>query len=84
MASLTTGFLLYCLTILSTAVSVDDCPGYAASNVVTTDTGITADLNLAGNACNVFGYDLGALKLQVEYQTSTSIFLFLCAFYADA
>ena len=51
------------------AASIDDCPGYAATNVVESATGLTADLNLAGPACNVYGYDLGELKLLVEYQT---------------
>ena len=54
------------------AASVDDCPGYAASNVKQTATGLTADLTLAGPACNIYGYDLGALKLLVEYQTGWS------------
>jgi len=51
------------------AASIDDCPGYTATNVVRSATGLTADLTLAGPACNVYGYDLGALKLLVEYQT---------------
>ena len=55
-----------------TAQSVDSCPGYSASNVVTTDSTLTADLSLAGPACNVYGYELGALKLVVEYQTGRS------------
>ena len=51
------------------AASIDDCPGYTATNVVQSASGLTADLNLAGPACNVYGYDLGELKLLVEYQT---------------
>jgi alpha-glucosidase len=46
------------------------CPGYAASNVVKTDSGLTADLSLAGAACNVYSDDIKDLKLVVEYQTS--------------
>jgi alpha-glucosidase len=46
------------------------CPGYAASNVVKTDSGLTADLTLAGTACNVYSDDISDLKLVVEYQTS--------------
>ena len=80
MASFITIFVLYCLTITSTAVTVDNCPGYTASNVVTTHTGLTADLNLAGTACNIFGYDLGGLKLEVEYQTGRLKFIFIRAF----
>lgn len=46
------------------------CPGYKASNVKTTAGGIiSADLTLAGAACNVYGTDLDNLVLQVEYET---------------
>jgi alpha-glucosidase len=48
------------------------CPGYAASNVVKTDSSLTADLTLAGAACNVYSDDIKDLKLVVEYQTSKS------------
>jgi alpha-glucosidase len=47
-----------------------DCPGYTASNIVKTDSSLTADLTLAGTACNTYGDDLTNLKLVVEYQTS--------------
>lgn len=43
------------------------CPGYAASNVVTTATGLTADLTLAGTACNAYGNDIQNLTLMVNY-----------------
>ena len=71
-------FSTTCLALLGTlagtqAASIDDCPGYTASNIVQTGTGLTADLTLAGPACNVYGYDLGALKLLVEYQTGLSL-----------
>ncbi|KAF2830365.1 alpha-glucosidase precursor [Ophiobolus disseminans] len=46
------------------------CPGYAASNVVKTDSSLTADLTLAGDACNVYSDDIKDLKLVVEYQTN--------------
>lgn len=46
-----------------------DCPGYRASNVEETDSGLTADLTLAGEACNIYGEDIENLKLVVEYQT---------------
>ena len=49
--------------------SIDKCPGYEASNVVTTGSTLTANLHLAGPACNVYGTDLTDLKLVVEYQT---------------
>lgn len=57
------------ISYLCSAASVEDCPGYTATNVVETATGLTADLSLAGEACNAYGYDLGSLKLLVEYQT---------------
>jgi alpha-glucosidase len=44
------------------------CPGYKASNVKTTPTGLTATLMLAGPACNVYGTDVSSLNLTVEYQ----------------
>ena len=54
------------------ATSVDQCPGYIASNVQKSgDQIVGADLTLAGTACNAYGTDLQNLKLQVEYQTST-------------
>ena len=46
------------------------CPGYEASNIVKTRSSLTADLKLAGDACNVYSEDLRDLKLLVEYQTS--------------
>ena len=48
----------------------DVCPGYKASNVVRTPYGLTADLSLAGNSCNVYGTDIDALSLTVEYQSA--------------
>ncbi|KAI1475438.1 glycoside hydrolase family 31 protein [Daldinia eschscholtzii] len=44
------------------------CPGYVASNVKNTSSSFTADLTLAGEACNVYGTDIEALSLTVEYQ----------------
>ncbi|QIW98151.1 hypothetical protein AMS68_003669 [Peltaster fructicola] len=45
------------------------CPGYTASNVRQSASGVTADLNLAGKACNVYGNDIENLVLQVQYQS---------------
>ncbi|KAK7179627.1 glycosyl hydrolase family 31 [Paraphaeosphaeria sporulosa] len=50
--------------------STDNCPGYEASNVEKTDSTITADLTLAGDACNVYSPDIKDLRLVVEYQSS--------------
>lgn len=49
------------------------CPGYKASNVKTTSTGLTADLTLAGAACDVYGDDLTDLTLEVSYDTGMLI-----------
>ncbi|KAF2853273.1 glycoside hydrolase family 31 protein [Plenodomus tracheiphilus IPT5] len=57
-------------SILPRNSTVDSCPGYAASNVVTTESTLTADLTLAGAACNVYSDDIEDLKLSVEYQTN--------------
>lgn len=45
------------------------CSGYTASNVITTPTGLTADLQIAGPKCNVFGADIDRLKLLVNYDS---------------
>jgi hypothetical protein len=46
------------------AVNAQDiCPGYKASNVQRTPYGLTADLSLAGTACNVYGTDIDSLSL---------------------
>ncbi|KAI0118233.1 glycosyl hydrolases family 31-domain-containing protein, partial [Nemania sp. FL0031] len=55
------------------AASIDDCPGYTASNVVESDGKLTADLSLAGTACDIYGTDLTELKLLVEYQTNSRL-----------
>lgn len=49
----------------------DDCPGYKASNVVRGDNSVTADLTLAGSACNLYSPDLIDLKFLAEWQTGT-------------
>ena len=49
--------------------SLASCPGYKASNVKTTSSSLTADLSLAGPACNVYGTDLTDLTLTVVYET---------------
>lgn len=51
------------------AQAQNNCPGYTASDVKQTSTGVTADLRLAGKPCHVYGTDLPNLTLTVEYQT---------------
>lgn len=53
------------------------CPGYKASNIKTSNTGLTADLTLAGKACNVYGTDLTQLTLTVTYETGMCLLLSL-------
>jgi len=46
------------------------CPGYTASNVVRNAYGFSANLSLAGQACNVYGTDVENLSLTVQYQNA--------------
>lgn len=48
----------------------EKCPGYKAYNVRNTKLAITADLVLAGPACNVYGNDIEVLSLLVEHQSA--------------
>jgi alpha-glucosidase len=57
----------------------DDCPGYTARNVVRSDNSITADLTLAGAACNLYSPDLVDLKFLAEWQTGTLACLYFTA-----
>lgn len=62
---------LFGLGALGLVVAQSECPGYSATNIQQTDNGLTADLHLAGRACDVYGVDLPNLTLTVEYQTGT-------------
>lgn len=53
--------------------ALTSCPGYTASNVQSTATSLSADLTLAGPACNVYGDDLENLTLTVTYETATRL-----------
>lgn len=55
--------------VLGSTSQLDSCPGYKASNVKQLGQRLTADLDLAGDACNIYGTDLPNLKLLVEAQT---------------
>jgi alpha-glucosidase len=48
------------------------CPGYAASNVKQNGATMTADLILAGPACNAYGTDIEHLSLEVTYDTGST------------
>lgn len=51
------------------------CSGYKATNVENTASGFTADLRLAGPACNVYGNDVEDLTLLVKFQAADRIHL---------
>ncbi|KAB5578414.1 putative alpha-glucosidase precursor [Coniochaeta sp. 2T2.1] len=56
------------------AINVQDvCPGYIASGVTPTANGFTANLDIAGPACNVYGNDIVNLTLSVEYQAADRV-----------
>ena len=76
MAVLSKPFTLLGLLGVATAALVDPavldaCPGYKATNINDDGSTLTADLSLAGQACNVFGTDIKELRLQVTYETGT-------------
>lgn len=48
---------------------LSSCPGYKVGNVQKTESGIMAQMSLAGQACNAYGDDIQDLTLTVEYQT---------------
>jgi len=48
---------------------LSQCPGYKASNVKQNGATLTADLTLAGPACNAYGIDKENLSLEVTYDT---------------
>ena len=58
--------------VLTSRSDLDDCPGYSTSNIQQFGQRLTADLSLAGDACNTYGSDLPDLKLLVEEQSGTS------------
>src|SRR5947209_14050093 len=48
---------------------LSQCPGYKTSNVKQNGATLTADLTLAGPACNAYGTDIVNLSLEVTYDT---------------
>lgn len=57
----------------SAIADLSRCPGYELKHVAQTTSSITADLQLAGEPCNVYGPDIKDLRLLVEYQNGKSI-----------
>ncbi|TCD60713.1 hypothetical protein EIP91_009634 [Steccherinum ochraceum] len=53
--------------------NVSSCPGYTLQSLKETKTGLSAQLNLAGTACNAFGSDIANLTLEVTYDSDTRL-----------
>ena len=69
-----TAVFLFTAAVSVSAIQVDPgvldaCPGYSAMNVKTRNDGLTADIVLLANPCNVFGDDIQKLSLNVTYET---------------
>lgn len=60
------------------------CSGYVASDAVSSGSGLTAKLSLAGQACNVYGTDIDYLNLIVEYQSKDRLHVEIVPAYIDA
>ncbi|KAK4144285.1 glycoside hydrolase [Dichotomopilus funicola] len=61
------------LDVRATEKPLSECPGYKASHVKTSATGLTADLELAGKPCNTYGTDLEKLRLEVTYENENRL-----------
>lgn len=48
-----------------------ELPGYALHGLQERTNGLTAQLTLAGPACNAFGHDVANLTLDVTYDSTT-------------
>lgn len=53
--------------------NVSTCSGYTLQDLVSTSTGVTAHLSLAGPACNAFGHDIANLTLEATYESDTRL-----------
>ncbi|KAL9091717.1 MAG: hypothetical protein Q9159_001232 [Coniocarpon cinnabarinum] len=60
------------------------CPGYRATDVRQDSSGVTADLVLAGPACNTYGNDIHALAMSVQYQSKERLNVRIFPKYLDA
>lgn len=60
------------------------CPGYTASAIQRTPYGMTAQLSLAGAACNIYGTDVDFLNLTVEYQSYDRLHVEITPTYIDS
>ncbi|KAG0697210.1 glycoside hydrolase family 31 protein [Suillus ampliporus] len=55
------------------SMNVTDCPGYTLGLLQESDIGLTAQLTLAGPACNAFGLDISDLTIEVTYQSQSTL-----------
>ncbi|KIJ63989.1 glycoside hydrolase family 31 protein [Hydnomerulius pinastri MD-312] len=55
------------------SMNVTDCPGYALGSLQESDYGLTAQLTLAGAACNAFGTDIKDLTIEVTYASQSTV-----------
>ena len=60
------------------------CPGYTASNVEHTASGIKGRLSLSGEPCNVYGTDIEELTIEVDIQTAHRLRLSIQPAYLSA
>ncbi|KAJ8583907.1 hypothetical protein M405DRAFT_827759 [Rhizopogon salebrosus TDB-379] len=57
----------------SYSMNVTNCPGYALGSLQESDIGLTAQLTLAGPACNAYGLDISYLSIEVTYQSQSTL-----------
>ncbi|KAF9235080.1 glycoside hydrolase family 31 protein [Melanogaster broomeanus] len=55
------------------SMNVTDCPGYTLGSLTESVYGLTAQLLLAGTACNAFGTDVQNLTIEATYQSQTTL-----------
>ncbi|KAK2459580.1 hypothetical protein APHAL10511_008390 [Amanita phalloides] len=53
--------------------NVSRCPGYKLLSITETTTGLIAQLQLAGPACNAFGTDVKVLTVAITYETKSRL-----------
>ncbi|KAF8629789.1 hypothetical protein AX17_005568 [Amanita inopinata Kibby_2008] len=53
--------------------NVANCPGYQLKSLTENKKGLTAQLQMAGAACNAFGHDMSALTVEVTYETTSRL-----------
>ncbi|KAF9220372.1 glycoside hydrolase family 31 protein [Gyrodon lividus] len=55
------------------SMNVTDCPGYTLGSLTESEYSLTAQLSLAGPACNAFGTDIKNLTIELTYQSQTTL-----------